>query len=111
LNYKVHYDYNLIEKNITIKNGSKNINVTLENFNSGDMIFPPGKYNLGFFHGGWIKEMSLKFEEISHGKKVLESRTGNSSHILNPSFFVTREEKVNEDSGEYYFGQILWSGN
>ncbi len=111
LDYKVHYDYNLIEKSIKIKNNSKNISVTLENFNSGDLIFPPGEYNLGFFHGGWIKEMSLRFEEISHGKKVLESRTGNSSHILNPSFFITKEEKVNEDSGEYYFSQLLWSGN
>jgi len=109
--YKIHYKYDLIEKNIVIKNNSKNLSVTLENFNSGDLIFAPGKYNLGFFHGGWIKEMSLTFEEISHGKKVLESRTGNSSHILNPSFFITKDEKISEDSGEYYFGQLLWSGN
>jgi alpha-galactosidase len=109
--YKIYPELNLIEKSLAIKNNEKKLSLTLESFNSGDMILPAGKYNLGFFHGGWIKEMSLRFEEISHGKKVLESRTGNSSHILNPSFFITKDEKVSEDTGEYYFGQLLWSGN
>jgi alpha-galactosidase len=111
LNYKVLSGYNLIEKSILYRNNETKISVNLESFNSGALVLPPGKYNLGFNHGGWIKEMSLRFEEISHGKKVLESRTGNSSHILNPSFFITRDEKISEDSGEYYYGQLLWGGN
>jgi alpha-galactosidase len=109
--YRVHFNYNLIEKSISMKNSEKKLSISLESFFSGGMIMPAGKYNLGFFHGGWIKEMTLQFEEISHGKKVLESRTGNSSHILNPSFFITKDEKPREDSGEYYFGQLLWAGN
>lgn len=109
--YRVYPEYNLVEKSIVIRNGEKKLSLTLETFNSGDLMLPPGKYNLGFFHGGWIKEMSLRFEEISHGRKVIESRTGHSSHIHNPSFFITKDEKVTEDSGEYYYGQLMWGGS
>lgn len=111
LNYKVLPEYNLIEKSVRIRNNEKKLSVNLECFNSGSLTLPAGRYNLGFTHGGWIKEMSLTFEEITHGKKVLESRTGNSSHIMNPSFFITKDEKMSEDSGEYYYGQLLWGGN
>lgn len=111
LKYTVLPVHNLIEKSIAYRNDEKKISVKMECFNSGALMLPPGKYNLGYFHGGWIKEMSLRFEEISHGKKVLESRTGNSSHIHNPSFFITKDEKVLEDSGEYFYGQLLWGGN
>ncbi len=111
LSYKVHFEYNLIEKSIVINNNEKKLNVTLETFNSGELMLPAGRYNLGTFHGGWIKEMSLTFEEITHGRKVIESRTGHSSHIHNPSFFITKDAKVSEDSGEYYYGQLLWGGD
>jgi alpha-galactosidase len=111
LSYTVHYKHNLIEKSINIINREKEISLNLETFNSGDLMLPPGKYNLGYFHGGWIKEMSLRFEEISHGKKVIESRTGHSSHIHNPSFFITKDKKVSEDMGKYYYGQLMWGGS
>ncbi len=109
--YKIHYKYNLIEKSITFINKEKNIKVTFESFNSGDLILPADKYFLGFFYGSWIREMTLKVEEISYGKKVLESRTGNSSHIHNPSFFISKTNDLSEDKGEIYFGQLLWTGN
>lgn len=111
ISYKVHYDYNLIEKSITIKNIDSKLKAVLETFNSGDLMLPPGRYNLGFFHGGWIKEMSLRLEEISYGRKVIESRTGHSSHIHNPSFFVTKDDKVREEEGEYFYGQLMWGGS
>jgi len=111
LNYKIYFDYNLIEKSITFINKEKKVKATLETFNSGDLILSDEKYFLGFFYGGWISEMTLKFEEISYGKKVLESRTGNSSHIHNPSFFITKDPVLSEDKGEVYYGQLLWTGN
>lgn len=111
LNYVIYYEHNLLEKFITFINKEENIKVTLETFNSGDMILPAGKYFLGFFYGGWINEMNLRIEEISYGKKVLESRTGNSSHIHNPSFFISNTSSLSEDKGEIFYGQLLWSGN
>jgi alpha-galactosidase len=111
LNYVVHPEHNLIEKSITFENMEKSVKAVLETFNSGELILPAGKYFLGFFYGGWIKEMTLRVEEISYGKKVLESRTGNSSHIHNPSFFISRTPDLSEDEGEIYYGQFLWTGN
>lgn len=110
LGYTVHYEYNLMEKTLEIINNDKKLSSVIETFNSGDLMLPPGKYNLGYFHGGWIKEMSLRFEEISYGRKVIESRTGHSSHIHNPSFFITKEAKPQEEEGEYYYGQLMWGG-
>ncbi|MCX8093099.1 MAG: alpha-galactosidase [Candidatus Goldbacteria bacterium] len=111
LNYIVHFEYNIIEKSITVINNENKIKIIFETLNSGDMILPAGKYYLGFFYGGWINEMTLKIEEISYGKKVLESRTGNSSHIHNPSFFISKSSDLSEDCGELFFGQLLWTGN
>ncbi|MBP7792574.1 MAG: alpha-galactosidase [Candidatus Goldbacteria bacterium] len=111
LNYVVHYEHNLIEKSVTFENMEKSVKAVLETFNSGELILPAGKYFLGFFYGSWINEMTLRVEEISYGKKVLESRTGNSSHIHNPSFFISRTSDLSEDTGEIYYGQFLWSGN
>ena len=109
--YKVIPGLDLIEKSVVIANNEKRLSLTLEAYDSGGLVLPAGKYNLGFLQGRWIKEAGLCFEEISYGKKVLESRSGHSSHMLNPSFFITKEKALSEDKGEYYFGQLMWSGS
>ena len=55
--------------------------------------------------------MNFSMEPITYGARVLESRTGNSSHFLNPSFLINRGPALKEDSGDVYFGQLRWSGN
>jgi alpha-galactosidase len=111
LHYKVIHDHNLIEKHINIKNTSGSEIFRVETFYSGSMSLPAGNYKLGYLHGKWAGEFSLICEEINYGKKVLESRTGNSSHIFNPSMFITDSPGLSESKGNYYSCQLLWSGN
>ena len=111
LRYTVWPGCGLIEKSICVRNVSKKNTVTLENCFSGSLVLRPGEYKLGYLSGAWAKECNLTVEKLNPGKKVLESRGGNSGHIYNPSFFITGNEPISEESGEVYFGQLLWSGN
>jgi alpha-galactosidase len=111
LHYLVRRGYGLLEKSVTIRNISKKLTATLDSCFSGSLVLPPAEYDLGYLSGAWAKECSLTVERINPGKKVLESRTGNSSHLFNPSFFIAGAGKVSEEKGDVYFGQLLWSGN
>ena len=51
-------------------------------------------------------------EPVQPGKKVLESRRGNTSHMLNPWFALDhRGADADEEHGRVWFGAIGWSGN
>ena len=41
---------------------------------------------LNYLCGMWANEFCLRSEEINEGKKVLESRVGNTGPYLNPFF-------------------------
>ncbi|HRU38608.1 MAG TPA: alpha-galactosidase, partial [Candidatus Goldiibacteriota bacterium] len=110
LKYRIHYNYNMLEKSVIYRNDGKKIAVKLEDYNSGSITLPAGNYNLATFYGGWIKEMTMSFGPLKAEKKIIESRTGQSSHIFNPSFFLTREDGILEEKGEYFYGQLLWGG-
>ncbi|MGD0565757.1 MAG: alpha-galactosidase [Candidatus Goldiibacteriota bacterium] len=111
LRYLVRGKYGLIEKSIIIKNTARRGGAVVENCYSGSLVLPPGNYDLGYLSGAWAKEAYLTVEKLNPGKKVIESRTGNSSHLFNPSFFITPAGAASEITGDVYFGQLLWSGN
>jgi alpha-galactosidase len=111
LHYMARPGYGLMEKSITVRNTSERSTVILDNCFSGSLVLPPAEYDLGYLSGAWARECSLTVERINPGKKVLESRTGNSSHLFNPSFFIAGAGEVSEEKGDVYFGQLLWSGN
>lgn len=49
-------------------------------------------------------------ETLTPGRKVLESRRGNTSHEANP-FFAVDAGAATEEAGEVWFGALAWSGN
>ncbi|HBY62324.1 MAG TPA: alpha-galactosidase, partial [Solibacterales bacterium] len=48
-------------------------------------------------------------EPVNAGKKVIDSRRGNTSHQFNPWFAL--DENATESAGAVWFGALGWSGN
>ncbi len=60
--------------------------------------------------GGWIKEANLQKQDVSYGTIVNSSTTGASSNKHNPAFMLA-EGDANEDWGNVYSFNIIYSGN
>ena len=93
LNYTVHTENNIIEKSHTVTNKS-GAGVFLNRAFSGSLSLPGAGWHLGTMYGGWAEEMFMSYEKLTEGCKVIESRTGSTSHFFNPSFFIDRKSVV-----------------
>ena len=111
LTYKVFPHQDIIRKTAEIQNRTPQT-VTLESAQSGVWYVAPGDgYRLSYLTGRWAGETQLIHEDIHPGKKVLESRRGNTSHQLNPWFAIDEQGHADEQHGRVWFGALGWSGN
>ena len=111
LTYRVYPTADIIRKQAEIRNQTQQ-SVTVESAQSGVWYMPPGSGNrLSYLSGRWAGETQLNREPIGPGKKVLESRRGNTSHQLNPWFAIDDGERADEEHGRVWFGALGWSGN
>jgi alpha-galactosidase len=114
LSYRVYPRSDIIEKHSVIRNQT-NQPATVESAQSGVWYVPAGEgYRLSYLTGRWAGETQLRREPIEPGKKVLESRRGNTSHFLNPWFALDggpTGQTADEEHGRVWFGAIGWSGN
>lgn len=110
LHYRVHADYDLIERRVTAENLG-NAPITLERLWSAQWHVPLGeRYRLSHLCGRWFEEFQLRREPLSEGVKVLESRRITTSHHHQPWFALDRGH-TDEDQGAVWFGALAWSGN
>jgi alpha-galactosidase len=111
LTYKVFPKEDVIRKQAEIENRTPQL-VTVESAQSGAWYVPAGEgYRLTYLTGRWAGETQLTREPILPGKKVLESRRGNTSHQLNPWFAIDARGEADEEHGRVWFGALGWSGN
>jgi alpha-galactosidase len=115
LAYRVFPRHDVIAKQATIRNGTKGA-VVLESAASGAWHMPfrlpnDRKYRLSHLAGRWASETQIVREPILAGKKVLESRRGNTSHQANPFFAIDEDGAADEAHGRVWFGALAWSGN
>jgi alpha-galactosidase len=111
LHYRVYPRWDIVRKYTTIENRTRQA-VTVENAQSGVWYVPAGAgYRLSYLTGRWAGETQLIREPIDAGKKVIESRRGNTSHNFNPWFAVDFAGQADEDHGRVWFGELGWSGN
>jgi alpha-galactosidase len=111
LTYRVFPEYDLIRKSARIVNRTGKP-LVVESAQSGTWRLPQGEgYRLSYLSGRWASETQLVREPIHPGKKVLESRRGNTSHHANPWFAVDYRGEADERHGRVWFGAIGWSGN
>lgn len=110
LHYRVHAEYDLIERWATVTNEG-DAPVRLRRVWSAQWHMPPGAdYRLTHVSGRWLDEMHLRREPLMHGLKITESRRLTSSHQHNP-WFALDAGTAGEDAGEVWFGLLEWSGN
>ena len=109
LHYRIHEEYDLIERWVTFENlGDQPM--LIERAFSAKWTLPPGDgYSLTHMYGRHVGEFNLQREELTPGLKVIESRRIIPSHRANPWFAVDRN--ASEDHGEVWFGTLAWSGN
>lgn len=111
LSYRVFPSTDVIRKEAEVQNRTPQP-LTVEIAQSGVWHLPAGDgYRLSYLHGRWGSETQLVREPIQAGKKVLESRRGNTSHQLNPWFAIDEHGQADEEHGRVWFGAIGWSGN
>ena len=109
--YRVYAHSGIVEKRSVIRNRTGQP-VVVESAQSGVWYVPAGEgYRLSYLNGRWAGEMQLRREPVEPGKKVLESRRGNTSHFLNPWFALDYQGAADEEHGRVWFGAIGWSGN
>lgn len=110
LHYRVHPDYDLIERWVTLYNEGDQ-SITIERVFSAQWHLPGHEnYRLTHVNGRWLDEFHLRREPLLPGIKVLESRRLTTSHQHNPWFALDRNH-ADEQSGEVWFGVLAWSGN
>ena len=85
-------------------------NIVLEKVLSANVDFETSDYDFLDFHGGWGKERFLERTSLHHGVQSIDSKRGSSSHQLNP-FFVLASKEANEEYGDAYGFNFVYSGN
>lgn len=109
LHYRVHEEYDLIERWVTLENLGEEP-ILIERAFSAKWTLPHGdNYSLTHLYGRHNDEFHIKREALTPGLKVIESRRIIPSHRASPWFAIDRS--ASEDSGEVWFGTLAWSGN
>lgn len=108
LHYKIYPEYDLIERNVVLKNQMSEP-IQIERLHSAQFHIPHENLNFSNVHGHWGAEQQRFVQKVSYGKIVIENRRGISSHNHNPYFVLDRD--ASETSGEVYFGALRMSGN
>jgi alpha-galactosidase len=111
LNIKSYSAEDVIEQWVEIvQNEAKP--VTIFNYASSMLHFDAGKYWLTQFHGDWAEEMKMQESELTSGIKIIDTKLGTRAHMYQtPVFFLSLNEKSDENNGELIAGTLGWSGN
>lgn len=84
--------------------------IELDRLLSTQLDLAEGKWQTTSFHGAWAREMEKHTVDTTHGKLVIESRTGCSSNRANP-FFMLHRPDTTEEYGSVYGFNLIYSGN
>ena len=107
--YTAFNEIDAITRSVKIINKGKET-ILLEKVLSASVDFETSDYDFLDFHGGWGKERFLERTPLHHGVQSIDSKRGSSSHQLNP-FFVMASKKTDEEYGDAYGFNFVYSGN
>jgi alpha-galactosidase len=111
LNIKSYFAQDVIEQWVEIVQ-KEDKPVTIFNYASSMLHFDATKYWLTQFHGDWAEEMKMDEGELTSGIKIIDSKLGTRAHkYQTPVFFLSLNEKSNENCGEVIAGTLGWAGN
>lgn len=109
LTYTVFEDSDIIIRTSKLTNTGKE-SVNINRMMSLTLDLPRYDLDLMHFHGDWSLERTVERNKIQHGTTIISSRYGRTSHVEN-TFFIVLDHNANEESGECYGFNLVWSGN
>lgn len=109
LTYSVFYESNVITRSAKVINSSEKV-VMLDRIMSNQLDLDTGDYVISTFHGPWAREMKRYDTPAQPGILVNDTKAGISSNRSNPFFMVSGKE-TNEDYGDCYGFNLVYSGN
>ncbi len=107
--YGVLEEDDIITRSAVLTNCGEQM-VVVQKAASACLDFITGDFDLLSFYGRHAMERNLQRAEIAHGKFVIESRRGTSSHQYNPAVIVAKKDTI-EDAGNCYGMIFVYSGN
>ena len=107
--------YSVFEESDVITRSTKVINqsvhpISLERIMSNQLDLDSDDYTITTFHGTWAREMERSQAKAVPGIFVNDSKSGVSGNRSNP-FFLVSESHTNEDYGNCYGFNLVYSGN
>jgi alpha-galactosidase len=109
--FRAFGEFDVVEQWAEIRHRESGV-VQLERFASSSLLLMPTNLNLTHFYGDWANEMNPVSEPLTAGMKVLDSKIGVRAHQFgNPSFILSLDGPLKEDSGRTIAGSLAWSGS
>jgi alpha-galactosidase len=109
--FRVHRDRDVMEQWTEIRHRESGV-VKLERMASTSLLLMPTNVELAHFYGDWANEMNPVVEPLAPGTKVLDSKIGVRAHqFRNPSFMLSLDGPIQENSGRVLAGSLAWSGS
>ncbi len=109
LYYTVYDRTDVITRRAVVRNET-NTPLMIRRIMSMSLDLPDECFQLYTLDGGWIKEANLHKRPVSYGIAINSSITGASSNRHNPAFLLA-EADANEDCGNVYAFNMIYSGN
>lgn len=109
LYYTVFAELNVITRSVKLINkGYQAFDV--RRVMSASVDFDSSEYDFITLNGSWARERIVERCRLHHGKQSIDSVKGESSHQNNP-FAALVSHNADEDSGEAYGFNLVYSGN
>lgn len=107
--YTAFAKLDVITRSVKVKNvGSDNCRLT--RVYSACVEFDDEKMDMITLNGSWARERAMERCRLHHGKQIIDSMRGESSHQNNP-FTALCSHNADEDSGDVYGFNFVYSGN
>jgi len=109
LEYGVFEDCDVITRSCVLTNEGEG-SIVIERIMSTQLDLDPGEYLFVTFNGAWAREMNRNVQRVGSVKLVNSSCGGSSSNHANP-FVMLGRGAFDEDYGEVYGINLVYSGN
>ena len=109
LYYTIFEDLPVILRHNEIRNCSNN-EIKIDRIYSFALDLPDGDFEFISLHGAHLRERHIQKNKLHHGVVSIDSKYGVSSSQLNPFAAIARPN-VDEESGEVYAFNLVYSGN
>lgn len=107
--YSVFEECDVITRYCELTNTGEG-DAVIERLMSTHLDFDPGDYSFITFNGAWAREMNKNVQKVGGVKLVNSSCGGSSSNHANP-FIMLGRGAFDEDYGEVYGINLVYSGN